>query len=458
MSSPFSSVLEKLDSSLHVVRLQIECLEAGLELNEDQLSRSLTDARQHAAMLRDMVRAERPDATWTDRRALAELIQELEAQIAAEARRNQQRRDRLLELADELDNGTIKHRFDNRSKALNALRLKAVRELRTEAGFSKRVKDVPGPSACDWLPWVWHLQEAKESPVLAELHRNFPAVERFAAEMEEGYWMPKTTVQEAAEPTSQPPAQPEQPAAALVPQPEPQTYAQYFNREEQPAPNVGPEFYAATHTANYVQFLRNGRRPGGASSDPPQPVGTEYAPKPESSKAVEQQPDSSEPKYADAELQRLKAILFQHKGGDFRLLDNMVPRREFLLGFAAVGALVLCILLPSIYRISAVGLTELKSAAIAVAAEISGSSQSPATDSDIQAQVEQKLAALKDSSIQATVEAGVVTLVGRTPSRWDALHAESLVEQTDGVKLVRNQVQVEPASSDAKVPRRKRRT
>jgi osmotically-inducible protein OsmY len=64
-------------------------------------------------------------------------------------------------------------------------------------------------------------------------------------------------------------------------------------------------------------------------------------------------------------------------------------------------------------------------------------------DSDIQKELDQKLTLLKGSSIQATVDRGIVTLAGITPSKWDSVHAESLALETSGVKLVNNRVEVE---------------
>ena len=134
MSSPFSSALEELDESLKNVYAHIECLGAALDVNDDRLIRSLADARQHAARLRDMLRAERPAARWSDRKGMGQVVQELEVEIANRARRNQQRRDKLLVLATELEGGSIKHRFDTRAAALNALRLEAVQELQAQLG------------------------------------------------------------------------------------------------------------------------------------------------------------------------------------------------------------------------------------------------------------------------------------------------------------------------------------
>lgn len=197
MSSAFSSALAKLDSSLEAVQLQVDCLRAGLEVNDDQLRQSLTDARQQAAALREMIRAERPDATWVDRKALEQLLQELE--IAAKARGNQQRRTKLQQLANELDAGRVKHRFDTRSSALNALRLEAVEELRTQAALSEEVKELPGPDAGEWLHWACSLEDGSDAAILAELRRDFPALERFAGEVEESYWIAGQALQEGAE-------------------------------------------------------------------------------------------------------------------------------------------------------------------------------------------------------------------------------------------------------------------
>ncbi|HLI63786.1 MAG TPA: hypothetical protein VKV05_10325 [Terriglobales bacterium] len=206
MSSAFSLVLAKLDSSLQAVQLQVDCLRAGLEVNDDQLRQGLTDARHQAAILRDMIRAERPDANWVDRKALEQLLQELE--IAAKARRNQQRRIKLQQLANELDAGKVKHRFDARSSALNALRMEAVQELRTEAALSEEVKDLPGPGASEWLHWACSLEDGTDSEVLAGLRRDFPALERFAGEVEESYWVAGQALHEGTERLAVPGARP----------------------------------------------------------------------------------------------------------------------------------------------------------------------------------------------------------------------------------------------------------
>ena len=97
MSSTFSSALANLDVSLQSVRAELETLGAAMDMDDSRLNHSLTDARYQAATLRDMIRAERPGAEWHNRQALDRLVVELD--LAVRARRNQQRRSKMLALA-----------------------------------------------------------------------------------------------------------------------------------------------------------------------------------------------------------------------------------------------------------------------------------------------------------------------------------------------------------------------
>ena len=188
MSSPISSALAKLDGSLHAVQSQVDSLRAGLEVNDSELSYSLADARQNAVIVRDLIRAERSDASWGDRGSLEFLIHELE--VAAYERHNEQLRLRLLELADELEAGAVRHRSETRTASLNSLRLEAIQELRAEAAIAKQEKELPGPNAGHWLHWACNLEEEKDADALNCLRTDFGALDHFAGEMEESYWMP----------------------------------------------------------------------------------------------------------------------------------------------------------------------------------------------------------------------------------------------------------------------------
>ncbi len=188
MSSPFLLALSDLDGSLKAAEAQLACLGASLPVNEELLVQVWQDACQRATALSDLVRAERPNAQWDDRTALDELVHELKT--AAEAKRDQERRARLLELADALEAGRVKHRFQARTALLNALRLEAVHELRTQAALPEPTKELPGPDVSEWLIWAFNLQDDKDAAAVAELRAHFSVVERFTGEMEEIYWLP----------------------------------------------------------------------------------------------------------------------------------------------------------------------------------------------------------------------------------------------------------------------------
>ncbi|MGA7461167.1 MAG: hypothetical protein WBW69_13135 [Candidatus Korobacteraceae bacterium] len=188
MSSPFFSELTKLDGSLRTMQAQVDRLRSGLDDNEDQLKQSVAEACQHASALRDLLRAEDAGAKWSDRAALEHLILALE--IAADEKRIEQRRTKLLELASELEAGTIKHRVSARAESLNAVRVKAVAQLRDLAAQKEQEKELPGPEASQWLHWVCNLEEEKDAAVLAELRENFSALDELAASIEESFWVP----------------------------------------------------------------------------------------------------------------------------------------------------------------------------------------------------------------------------------------------------------------------------
>lgn len=203
MGSPFRSALAKLDDSVQNLEYQLGCLRGGLDVADDQLWQALTDTNQSAAALRGMILAERPDADWNDRGSLELLLQHLEWE--AQAKRDEQRRKKIFELAAELDAGSIKHRFESRVAALNSLRLQAVRELRIAGTLYEQEKELPGPNASEWVHWACNLREENDASVFTDLRRDFPALECFAGEMEESYWVSGQREPDAtAQPSSRP--------------------------------------------------------------------------------------------------------------------------------------------------------------------------------------------------------------------------------------------------------------
>ena len=247
MSSAFWSELAKLDDSLLAVQSQVDWIRAGFEFDEDQLTQNVTEARQHGAALRDLVHVERADAQWSDRQSLERLIHELE--IAAQERRNQQRRSKLSDLANELEAGTIKHRLEARAATLSKLRQEAIKQLRTEAALADQVKDLPGPAASQWLRWACNLQEEKDSFALSRLRKDFTAVDRFVAAMEESYFVPGKVSPETSRQPSEGPARPRSP------QPGAPVFATNTNQGKPPL-SVRPQYdQAATRSGSNGEAL-----------------------------------------------------------------------------------------------------------------------------------------------------------------------------------------------------------
>lgn len=194
MSSRVWSALDQLDKNLQTIQSQVERLRSGLDVSDDQLLRgSLRDACERAAVVRDLVGSERPDADWSDRESLDLLVVALED--AARERLKQQRRERLLAVAKELEAGSVRHRFESRTAALDGLRLEAVAQLRAKAAEPEQPNELPGPEPRHWLHWACNLDDTHDAAVLAQLRRDFAALDRFAMEIEEAYWLPASLPQ-----------------------------------------------------------------------------------------------------------------------------------------------------------------------------------------------------------------------------------------------------------------------
>ena len=532
--SEFSSTLAALDGRLQAVRAQVDALRAALEFDDGRLSQDLALARGQGAMLRDLIRVERPDAQWTSRAELNQLLADIAAAHAA--RLNQQRRNRLLGLANELDAGTVKHRFEARASALNALRLAASKELRAQADSAGDIKELPGPGAVEWLPWVCNLQEEQDAANLADLHRDFPALERFAGEMEESYWFsPNIPAQQPAEPP--PPA--EKPAVTSTSSPEPPP-AFAANQARLPQ-NLRAQFDQAMSDGNYSEAvsLCYGNPPTEApvredtswppsfANEPPtatstavssamrtpaaasvvrlkycEKCGSSYSsdfhecqyddsvrnPAPEGasrsktrgihlvldyagdrsngngaasetvaksalqmgmmsasgSTAVDLSEDAPS-EAAGAEFERLRAIVGT-KAADGENPDlaeeegnEEDPRKKRFIVRVIVASGIMLLVLATVIFFFTARLGPRSDKPVTEAVKLS----SQVRDSNIQKDIERRLAVLKDSSIQVTVHDGAATLGGQAASSTDAAQAAALAAQVNGVKSITNNIRVE---------------
>jgi len=220
-----------------------------MEFDEEQLARCLSDACQNSAALSDLLQAGRPDETWADRAALDQLIEQLE--MAATERRIEQRRARILALAEELDAGRAKHRVEARSASLNKLRLDAVNELRHEATVEP-AKELPGPRAGEWIDWACSLHDDKDAEILELLRRDFAALERFTSEMDPSYWVPGRGQQDSTVPSQIPATAPAESASSIA---APAVVASPSNGVEKLPEAIKAKFEKARESESYEDAL-----------------------------------------------------------------------------------------------------------------------------------------------------------------------------------------------------------
>ena len=161
---------------------------------------------------------------------------------------------------------------------------------------------------------------------------------------------------------------------------------------------------------------------------------------------------------ADAEFERLKARVINEKAASEAhpgLLDKIAEHKKLVIACsAALGVLVLVVVLIAARSFIRAQATNLRMSVASTYAELVGKVYPP--DSDIQKELDPKLANLRDSSIQATVENGVVTLFGNCPSQWPSVQAASTAWQIKGVRQVKNLVEVQPpVGVEATLPKRR---
>ena len=358
MASPWQSGLAKLDDSLQPLRSQIDRLYAGLETSDTELFHSLEEAQRSAAALHDLILAERPDLNWSDRESLEAAIQQLEA--AAHERVNQQRRNKLLDLANELEGGTVKHRVEARTAALNALRLEAVGELRAAAGISEQEHELPGPEASEWLQWVSGLEEDKDAETFTYLRQNYANLERFAGELDERYWKPAPRPEKKVQPAvSQAQAARTEPAA-LPPQLDEIARELQADAAKSAADAVASKSASeSTSGRNYqVGKAADGPTTGPVISEAPvtSTVNMFKVPSRKRSAAQAEETAKAEPAIAESAASEPEAVKPSsdepaEKMPSFGVLTQ--TRRPAAIWVAAVGGVVLCAVFAGLYHSSA---------------------------------------------------------------------------------------------------------
>lgn len=365
MPSSWQSGLAKLDDSLRPLQSNLDRLQAGLEVSDAELFHSLQEAQRNAAAVRDLILAERSDLTWSDRESLQDVIHQLEA--AARERINQQRRSKLLDLAKELEAGTVKHRVEARTAALNSLRLEAVAELRNAAQAAEQENELPGPEASEWLVWAAGLAEERDASTVAYLRQDYPVLERFAGELDERYWKPvirpesriKSSADQAPKTAAQGDAKPpqssvaaasdtaaEHPAVALGPVPTvavTETTNRHNYRVDPPAgvtaaaPAIAEAPINSTVNMFKVPSRQRARKSAGAPDADPATV-----------ESIAAEPDAIEPEVVEASTDSAESA---EKMPSFGVLSQ--ARRPAAIWVAAAGVILLCAIFAGIYHSSA---------------------------------------------------------------------------------------------------------
>jgi len=509
MSSSFASVLQRFDASLETLQSQVDLLQKGLDYNQDELTRSLREVHAQAASVRELVHAERPDARWKDRSSLDQLIKEIES--AAQERQLQQRRAKLLDLADELKVGKIQHRFETRIAALDALRQEAIVELRDKAR-SQMVPDLPGPEASAWLNWVCSLDEAQDGEAVGVLRRQFVALTNFTSEMEARYWIAGRRepgvpgqVSEAEAPVKKPVApivfpKPSAPAngeaaasasagtAAKPSNGNGDSSSGYEREFGKPTPaktdGAASSRWAASVSAVALETVAVPRvshceKCGSEYTGPFHtcPVGDSATPAAQTKPAVQasavaaaapapavvETPDPSKGAAAQAnaaasndagqvEYDRLKVLVGERQADSIPEEDEPRPSlQEILSGqrfMITAGAAGLVLVLAIIF-----GLLHFESKSNAQPAKVAAAPPpvaQPVLDADLQKQIDDRLATLKGNTIQASVSGSIVTLEGKAGSKDDLLKAEDLISQINGVRVIRDNIEIDQRLAKAK--------
>lgn len=451
MSPTLLSALAKLDDSVRVLEEHLDCLSAGLEVSKDEFIQRLSEARQNADTVRELLRAKRSDVDWADRQSLEQLIHDLEADEAA---RKELTLRRLVELADELSGGTITHRLKARVAGLEALRQAAVNELLAEAA-QEQPKELSGPDARAWMHWACGLQESEDATQSSALERDFPAVVRFVSEMEESYWQPRKSheIPGQVDETSSESRATIQPQSSQLAESAPAFAAKYGHLSATKVPHVdGGAQPNAVAAAGARASSTQVPAPSPSAADLSSTTAAAYAVSDSSVTSVKAATEAADLAFVDSEpttpepYTTADEVLVEPQGNASRFGLN----RSVLISVGATLAIVVAVVVISAVSGNFTGKRGSSPAATAAsdsAKETPGGSATPVSDIELVGQIEQRLKAIKGSSIYVTVQHGTAILEGQVPSEDGLSQAEELTLQSSQIKVVRNRIQVAKAAA-----------
>jgi len=159
----------------------------GLQNRED--ASWLQSLRNELPHHDDLVANPEPDMWVVETERSPHNGREIEALFAEDQRRLGQLRSRLLDLALELEHGTIVHHRAIRVSALNQLRGQAIKNLRSQAS-EKVPQALPGPEASQWVQWACSLRDPEDAEAIQTIRNGFAHLDEFAARLDPNMWKP----------------------------------------------------------------------------------------------------------------------------------------------------------------------------------------------------------------------------------------------------------------------------
>ena len=197
MSSTWLRDRASLDDSIALLNESVGRLHAAQPVDIPEIARQLGAAADSIRNLQAFVSSEHPDASWQSRDDLDALLDKIQQTLDAKA--IEQLRSRLLDLAAELERGSIVHRRELRVEQVNQLREQAIDELLDHAGSESIPPPLPGPDAPQWVEWASELKEPEDTQSLQMLRSGFARLDDFVANLEPGMWVvgPDAAVQQA---------------------------------------------------------------------------------------------------------------------------------------------------------------------------------------------------------------------------------------------------------------------
>ncbi len=193
MSSTSQDTRASLDDSLVLPFDTWGKLKAARSGDLKEVIAQIKAAADAAEKLRSFVLSERPGASWQNRQELDALLEKIDKDIQVRTMRSH-----LLDLAAELERGTVTHRRAARVQQVSQFRNAAIKELRTKAGAKGAPPSLPGPVADHWVDWACALEEPGDTRSLEILRSSFPALDSFVSHLEAGMWqveaVPEATV------------------------------------------------------------------------------------------------------------------------------------------------------------------------------------------------------------------------------------------------------------------------